>query len=74
MFAEALIVTEEIYNVGESHNFPRTFAPYFTFKLIPRLILYIKKGELMYLQNQGVLKFYELVDSSKICYVSVAKF
>ena len=24
------MVTEEIYNVGESHNFPRTFAPYFT--------------------------------------------
>ena len=30
MFAEALIVTEEIYDVRESHNCPRTFAPYFT--------------------------------------------
>ena len=33
LFAEALIVTEEIYDVRESDNFPRTFAPYFTHKL-----------------------------------------
>ena len=29
LFPEALIVTEAIYDVRESHTFPRTFAPYF---------------------------------------------
>ena len=37
MFAEALIVTEEMYDVGESHNFPRTFAPYFTISLLSNI-------------------------------------
>ena len=26
-----MIVTEAIYEVRESHNFPRTFSPYFMF-------------------------------------------
>ena len=29
MFAEALIVTEAIYDVRESNNFVRTYAPHF---------------------------------------------
>ena len=32
LFAEALIVTEAIYEVRESDNFVRTYAPYFSSK------------------------------------------
>ena len=33
LFAEALIVTEEIYDVRESLDCPRTFAPYFSYSM-----------------------------------------